>query len=100
MNSRFVYIIFWFIFASLNSYSWKKTKDRDFLWYLGVGVVGLLAELVYEYLILSNASQAALAMVNNFLYVFDPIGAVVFIWVIIRSLIGGSRRSGRDPSGR
>ena len=97
MNSRLVYIRFWFIFALWNVLCWKKSKDKDLLWYLAVGIIGLVAELIYEYLILSSAPQQTLSMANTVFYVFDRIGAIVFIWVIIRRLIKSGHKSDRDP---
>ncbi len=93
MNSRIIYIILWAIFLAWNIYLWKKNKDKDILWLLGVGTIGFVGELIYEYLILSHASANILSTVSNFFYVFDPIGAVIFVGVLIKSMVQSGHKS-------
>jgi hypothetical protein len=100
MNSRITYIVLWAIFLTWNLYLWRKNKDQDILWLLGVGTIGFVGELIYQCLILFHASANSLSMASNFFYVFDPIGAVIFVGILLKSFIKGGGKSGRDPSGQ
>ena len=87
MNSRITYIVLWGIFLIWNLHLWKKGKDRDVLWVLGVGAIGFVGELIYQCLILSHASTNSLSVASNFFFIFDPIGAVILVGVLVKSLI-------------
>lgn len=93
MNSRTIYIILWAIFLAWNIYLWRKAKDKDILWLLVVGTIGFVGELIYQYLIFSHASANSLSAASNFFYVFDPIGAIIFIGVLIKNMVRSGRNS-------
>jgi hypothetical protein len=90
MNHHLIAIIFWVAFSGWNFYLWKKSRDRDNLWLLGVGTVGFVAELVFYYLIASNVSGASSAA-DIFFFYFDPIAAIIFIVILVKILIKGGR---------
>ena len=62
---------------------------------MGVGTIGFVGELIYQCLIFLHASADSLSAANNVFYVFDPIVAVIFVGVLVKSLIKGGHRPGR-----
>jgi hypothetical protein len=86
MNSRLIYGTFWLVFAIWNFYDWRKNKDKDLLWFMGIGVVGFSAELIYYYLIAVNTQPSTLSIVGSFVKVFDIVGIASFIYILIKNL--------------
>ena len=86
MNSRLIYAAFWIIFAVWNYYDWRKHRDEDLLWFMGIGVVGFVAELLYQYLITTNAQQGTLSIVDSSIKVFDIVGIAALVYILVKSV--------------
>ncbi len=85
MNSRFIYALFWLIFAIWNYYDWRKNKDKDLIWFMGFSFLAFLIELIYFYLITINVSQNILSIIGSFNKIIDVFGGIIFIFILIKN---------------
>ena len=84
MNSRLIYAIGYLIFAVFSFKNWKESKNKDFLWFFGFSGVGFVADLIYYFLIISDASQNTLSLAESFFFIFDPIMVITVVGIGIR----------------
>jgi hypothetical protein len=71
---------------------WRKYKDKDWLSFIWIGIVGGLAQLIDYFLRnIFPAPGGILSIIDYFIIVFNPLAVIAIFVIIIRSFTKKNR---------
>ena len=84
------------IWTMLSFLLWRKRRDKDLLWFIWLGAIGLVAE-VADFLLryVFYAPSSLLFYGGLFLFCFGVIAILILVWIGFRMLM--KRKNSKQP---
>jgi hypothetical protein len=85
MNSQLLYGSISLLLGIYSFITWRKSKDKDFLWLMWVAFANFLIEIVgYIVLLIVPPSSYIISIDNVVLLVVGPIMILLTLWLLLK----------------
>jgi hypothetical protein len=84
MITKLVYSVLYFVGAAICFSIWKKQRDRDWLVFGWLAVIGCVLEIINYFVHVVQVSANLVVFSNDAILVFAPIEIVVLAWIGVK----------------